>query len=410
MRTAIAVVRCEILMIAPMNNRLVLPIIDSKTRESTLFHFRKQPYKPKNKQVLIPNLKRDLKHGWMLTILAQIDRYLWGRWDYWALCQAVPAHAWMRWKMEPMLAILENRKPERLPKFVIEETLPAEPIPQIEWQYSSAAESMLDNTLNCIPQHGEWKTWSAWDYLDFFLDWVLFAFGHPAYKILPKEPAGCEGASMRLYQIFDLSILMLYPEDYMGRLLPQICGKKAQKSSGFYPTPLALGQFMSEVVSGDKAERVANFYEPACGTGALMLSQSNYCLSGVGQDVDPILLKCALFQFYLFSPWLAIPIWWLGQTDLLLGNTLSSDRPQSTNAAYWYDEWFEPVDSSAKNPTDFRGEDEISSGESSEVIELNCPKLIHSNTVVQEVVDGKRRPRNKTTSPHQFSLFNLDDF
>ncbi len=66
-----------------------------------LLHFRKQPYKPKKKQALIPNLERDLKHGWLLTILAQIDRCLWGRWDYWALCQAIPAHAWMRWKMEP---------------------------------------------------------------------------------------------------------------------------------------------------------------------------------------------------------------------------------------------------------------------------------------------------------------------
>ncbi|MEG4075255.1 hypothetical protein QUA30_21400 [Microcoleus sp. Pol14C2] len=393
-----------------MKNKLVLPIIDSKTKESTRLHFREQPYKQKKKQALIPNLKRDLKHGWLLTILAQIDRCLWGRWDYWALCQAVPSHTWMRWQMEPMLAILENRKPEKLPKFVIEETLPAEPIPQIEWQHSPAAEAMLDNTLNCIPQHGEWKTRSAWEYLDFFLNWVLFAFGHPAYKILPKEPAGCEGASMRLYQMFDLSILMLYPEDYMGRLLPQICGKTAQKSSGFYPTPLALGQFMSKLVSGDKIERVSNFNEPACGTGALMLAQSNYCLSGIGQDVEPILLKCALFQFYLFSPWLAIPIWWLGQTDLLLGNSLSSDRPQSMNAACWYNEWFEPVESQAKNPTDRLNEDEISSEESSAVIDLDDLTSIHSNPVVQEVVKGKRRPRKTTRSPHQFSLFNLDDF
>ena len=126
-----------------MKNKLVLPIIDSQTRESTLLHFRNQPYKPKKKQALIPNLKRDLKPGWLLTILAQIDRCLWERWDYWALCQAFPAHAWMRWKMEPMLAILENRKPENLPKFVIKETLPAEPIPQIEWQHSSVAEAML---------------------------------------------------------------------------------------------------------------------------------------------------------------------------------------------------------------------------------------------------------------------------
>ncbi|MEG4801213.1 hypothetical protein Q5689_11545 [Microcoleus sp. ARI1-A2] len=52
------------------------------------------------------------------------------------------------------------------------------------------------------------------------------------------------------------------------------------------------------MVSGDKTERISTFNEPACGTGALMLAQSNYCLSGVGQDVDRTLLKCALFQFY----------------------------------------------------------------------------------------------------------------
>ncbi|MEG4990113.1 hypothetical protein QUB08_30920 [Microcoleus sp. BR0-C5] len=89
---------------------------------------------------------------------------------------------------------------------------------------------------------------------------------------------------------------------------------------------------------------------------------------------------------------------------------LSSDRPQSMNATYWYNEWFEPVESQAENDTDRLDEPEISSGESSEVIDLNEKTSLHSNPVVQEVVKGKRRPRNKITSPHQFSLFNLDDF
>ena len=115
-------------------------------------------------------------------------------------------------------------------------------------------------------------------------------------------------------------------------------------------------------------------------------------------------------QQHFNSNWLAVPIWWLGQTDLLLGNTLSSDRPQSMNATYWYNEWFEPVESQAKNHTDCPVEHEISSGQSSEVIDLNDQTSIHSIPVVQEVVKGKRRPRKTTTSPHQFTLFNLDDF
>jgi hypothetical protein len=94
----------------------------------------------------------------------------------------------------------------------------------------------------------------------------------------------------------------------------------------------------------------------------------------------------------MFSPWLAVPIWWLGQTDLLLGNTLSSDRPQSMNAACWYKEWFEPVEPSAQNHTARPVEREINLGESSEVIDLDQRISIHSNPVVQEVVKGKRRP------------------
>jgi hypothetical protein len=43
-------------------------------------------------------------------------------------------------------------------------------------------------------------------------------------------------------------------------------------------------------------------------------------------------------QQHFNSNWLAVPIWWLGQTDLLLGNTLSSDRPQSMNVPCWYKE------------------------------------------------------------------------
>ena len=380
-----------------MKSLLEIPIIDSKTRIGVRQHLRKEPYQIKSKKDLIPHLNRDLKHGWLLPILAQVDRYLWGRWDYWAKCQAVPAHAWTRWQMEPMFALLENRKPERLPKFVIQETLPNSPIPQIEWQYSSIAESMLNNTLNCIPKYGEWRTWSAWEYLEYFLHWALFGFGHPAYKSLPKEPAGCEGASMRLYQVFDLSALLLYPEDYLGRILPDICGKKAQRNAGFYPTPLVVASFMSQVISHEKIDRTASFSEPACGTGALMLAQSNNCLSGIGQDIDQVLLKCALFQFFLYAPWLAIPIWWLGQTDLLVGNSLLAEKPKSMNAVYWYEEWFETVENR-------EAEENIEP-----IIEIVEP-TITPEIVVQEVVQGKRKPKKNSASGQQMTLFDLSDF
>jgi hypothetical protein len=299
--------------------------LDAEARKALWQYYQKHHHRQRKKN-LIPNLQRNLVHGWLLPYLGQIDSLLWGRWNYWARCQTIPKHTWYRWQLEPAFALIEGRSPEYLPKFVIEETLPDEPIPQIKWHYSSAGEAMLQDTLNCIPQHGEWQGWSSWTYLEYFLDWALFGFGHPAYRQLPQEPEGCEGASMRLYQMLDLSFLLFYPEDYLGRILPGICSKKARRNQGFYPTPLVVSTFMSEIVnnreSNPKEERLKSFYEPTVGTGSLMLAQSNYTLCGIGQDIDSILLKCALFQFYLFAPWLACPIWWLGQTDLLLGNSL----------------------------------------------------------------------------------------
>jgi hypothetical protein len=80
--------------------------------------------------------------------------------------------------------------------------------------------------------------------------------------------------------------------------------------------------------------------DPCVGTGSLLQAQSNYRLCGVGQDIDELPLKCALVQFYLYAPWFAIPIWWLGWSDLFLGNSLSNEKPISLNARYWYQEWF----------------------------------------------------------------------
>ncbi len=301
----------------------------------------------RNKTKIDPNLKRELKHGWLMPYIVQIDNLLWGRWDYWARCQAMPEHAWLRLKMEPALALLENREPNPLPKFVVEQTLPSEPIPKINWEYSAATAKMLDRTLDAIPQSGSWRSWGSLDYIRYFLRWAMYGFGHPKHPELPQEPRRCEGASMRLYQTFDAGLLMLYPEDYWGRLLPEISGKESQQATGFFPTPLDLSATMAELISSDASNdvletatiRARSFYDPCVGTGSMMLAQSNSCLTGVGQDIDSLLLDCALFQFFLYAPWLAIPIWWLNRSDLLLGDSLSQENPVSVNAKFWYEKW-----------------------------------------------------------------------
>lgn len=353
-------------------------------------------YKVSDNKKLDPNLKRGLKHGWLLPYIVQIDRLLWGRWDYWAHCQVMPECAWLRLKMEPALALLENRKPESLPKFVVEQTLPTEPIPKIEWNYSAMAARMLDRTLDAIPTWGTWKGWESHEYVRYFLRWAFYGFGHPKQMELPKEPSRCEGASMRLYQTFDVGLLMLYPEDYWGRLLPEIKSKDSQQATGFFPTPLVVSALMSEIVNGGETpEKASEFYEPCVGTGSLMLAHSNYCLRGIGQDIDPLLLDCALFQFFLYAPWFAIPIWWLGGTDLLLGNSLSQDKPESVNAKYWVDRWFNS-----------------DSPENSESADEPTTNAVKSEELQEQIAQSRMPLTNGNGNPQieQLSLFDLTPF
>lgn len=293
----------------------------------------------KRKKKLDLHLKRDLKHGWLFRYLTQTENLMWGRWLYWKECQMLPEVAWQRWKWERASALIENRKPEAIPKFVIEHTLPDREIPQITWAYNEQTEKMLIDCLDAIPVSGGWNSWSSWSYLRYFLHWLLFGLGHPGYKELPEEPQGCEGASMRLYQLFDLSYLLMFPYDYFGRILPQISGKKAQQATGFFPTPMVVSEFISQILDsdrfGDKLARVQTVNEPAVGTGSMLLTQSNYGLCAIGIDINRDLLECTLVQFALYAPWYYCPIWWLGNTDLICGNSLTLENFESINTKFW---------------------------------------------------------------------------
>jgi hypothetical protein len=295
-----------------------------------------QTYQNQKPKKLIANLQRDLEPGWLQPYLFQIDNLLWGRWHYWHRCQLVPQDAWMHWQIQP-------KKDKSLLLWLAEKTLPTEPIPQIAWNYNSSAEKMLDRVLDSIPTHGNWRGWGAFSYLDYFLKWLLYGFGHPGYSDLPIEPDGCGGASMRLYQLFDLSYLLMFPYDYFGKILPEIVSKKGQRKQGFFPTPMNLSTMMAMMVNNDstcKFKRVETFLEPCVGTGSLMLCQSNYTLCGIGIDIDRRLLECALVSFYLYAPWFACPIWWmLDRTDLICGDSLLLKDLESINTKHWEALW-----------------------------------------------------------------------
>lgn len=252
-----------------------------------------------------PNLQRDLKHGWMVNvrtdpddiatapILFELETMAWGRWDY-------------------------------LARTVLAGKLLDEPIPQIDWETGpgryaegegSAARNHLEKTLDLIPKYGGWLGWSSWTNFDYFLDWLLYAFGHPGQPELPQEPSGCEGASMRLYQYFNLAWLIAYPWDYFGAILAL---NGHGKSLGFYPTPMPVCTMMAQMTMGMDGEdnRAKKTMDCCLGTGRMLLAASNYSMRLCGQDINPTVIKASLVNGYLYAPWMVKPIPFLDDVQL----------------------------------------------------------------------------------------------
>ena len=139
---------------------------------------------------------------------------------------------------------------------------------------------------------------------------------------------------------------------------------------------------------------------------------------GSDQDIDSTLLKCALFQFYLYAPHYAIPIWWLGNTDLLLGDSLDSrQRPKSMNAQYWQNEWFKPgptadvadsgLNAEGKNEREAEIVRQQVIAELTESVGLISIKDLPPDPTIQQVVKGKRQRKGEAAGEtyQQLNLF-----
>lgn len=226
--------------------------------------------KPRRPQPLVAPLK--LEHGWLLPYLLTIEGQLWGRWDHWR---------------DTMLA---GR--------VIQ------PIPVLGWESHPAARRMLEAALNCITTHGSWQGWGSWQVFDYFLDWLLFGFGHRGQPALPVEPADFAGASERLYQVFNLETLLAWPHDYLGEILAE---NRHGQHLGFYPTPMEVARMMAAMTLGGEDARCKSVCDPCVGTGRLLLAASNHSYRLYGCDLNPTVLKATLVNGWLYAPWLVRP-------------------------------------------------------------------------------------------------------
>lgn len=262
----------------------------------------RQHFKTWKPNTINPDLQRDLKHGWLFPMLDLMESALWSRWDYWAL------------------ATFYNE-------------LPNCPIPQIEFECGgnklgeSFGHKHLQKCLDLIPKHGGWEGYSSEKYIEYFFDWLLYGFGYAGQPELPKEPSGCEGASIRLYQYFNLGVLLVYPYDYWADILAM---QNIGKGSGFFPTPHTVCRMMAMM---NNIQPTDSTFDPCVGTGRMLLESSNYSLALHGQDLNLIVLKAALVNSFCYVPWMVRPFAFLSG-GLLLGDSLSQETPKIVSD--WY--------------------------------------------------------------------------
>lgn len=219
--------------------------------------------------------------GWLLPMLRATESILWGRW-YWHQL----AWAFLR--------------------------LPDTPIPPIHFLGAPDpnCREMLEHSLDSITGYrGSWQGWSSWTNFDYFLDWLLFAFGHHAEE--PREPE--RHAYDRLYQTFCLEAMLAWPYDYFGDILAE---NKFGTSLGFYPTPMDVTKMMISMTMGkphdrpwelDPDPRVATFNEPCIGTGRMALQASNYTVHIHGMDINETCVKATIVNSFCYAPWMVQP-------------------------------------------------------------------------------------------------------
>lgn len=271
-----------------------LPIPEMK---SALIELR-QTYKIERKKV--KQIHRDLPHGWLLPYLWPIESTLYGRWEYWQeCCESIGE-------------------------------LPDKGIPQMDFQDlpHPGVRRMLEDCLDAI---GDWQGWDSGKVFSYFFDWLLYGFGHDDAPNLPKEPS--PGASMKLYQLFDLGALLLWPYDYWGDLLAE---NKMGKQQGFFPTPHCIVNLITRMTMPMEEDlRLKDFNDPCLGTGRFPLYASNHSLRLTGQDINPMMVKATLVNGYCFAPWLVKPIPWLDERKFKFDGT-PEEIAQNKRGAEFY--------------------------------------------------------------------------
>lgn len=181
-----------------------------------------------------------------------------------------------------------------------------EPLPQIHFvgefdQRVKPGLKMLNDLLAFVERQS-----GSWNGMRDLCEWLGYALG------VTHEPSKLpEPVQEHLYKNFNLEPLLLNPSDYLGQML---CETNHGKRNGFYPTPINIVTFMTELVAGcaesreeRRDRRGERMTDPCVGTGRMMMVASNFSMRLYGQDIDPLCCLIAKINLALYAPWYYIP-------------------------------------------------------------------------------------------------------
>ncbi len=242
-----------------------------------------------------------LEHGWLYPHVISADSSSWGRWEYWEALMSANA------QMRGLEFLYQTYAPDHLVEVI---KIPTTSIPKIEFElepYPRVLE-LIHACLNQIPAHGNWRDGREIEYFNYFCDWILFGLQHHSVPQPPEEPAGCEGASRRLYLTFQIHPFLWWPFDYLGEVLNEIgYFERIHYALDEFLEPDLAAAWVTECGDNEVPELNAQI-DSLCLTGRYSLELSNYSLRIYSQVVDTLLAKVTLINFELYAPWAARPL------------------------------------------------------------------------------------------------------
>lgn len=154
--------------------------------------------------------------------------------------------------------------------------------------HTSPAKKMLDRCMNSHLAYG----YSGRD----FIEWLGYGLGI-SYFHKPDIPNKLWNY---WYHEFDISLLFLYPADYISSFLYEYAGQGGVLD--YYPTPSGLSVLLNRCLAIDNSISTESCLEPCVGAGSLLMENNSINL--VATDLNLTMVKATTIQAFLYMPYL----------------------------------------------------------------------------------------------------------